>query len=120
MPREVGARHFRGIEFLRGLHPVEDFARMVDGEIIEIDAVGLHLAGVERQRAVVESAGKRDRNGGHASPLAIRQRRLGAAALFVIYACPCNCGYKAISTARPAEAGTQGHKETLCKCPLDS
>ena len=45
---------------------------MVDGEIIKIDAVGLHLTGVERQRAVVEPAGERDRNCGHASPRAIR------------------------------------------------
>jgi hypothetical protein len=34
---------------------------MVDGEEIEVDAVRLHLSGVQREHAVVEPAGEGDR-----------------------------------------------------------
>src|SRR5262249_57327476 len=65
MADEFRARHLAGVELEIGQHPVEDLARMVDGEKIEVDAVGLHLAGMQREHAVVEAAGERDWNSGH-------------------------------------------------------
>ena len=62
---EFRARHLRGIELLRARHAVENLARAVDGEEVEIDALGLHLLGVERQHAVVEAAGEGDLDVGH-------------------------------------------------------
>ena len=39
--------------------------RMIDRQEIEVDAVRLHLAGIERQHAVIEPAGESNRNIGH-------------------------------------------------------
>jgi hypothetical protein len=57
---------------------------MVDGEEIEVDAVGLHAAGMEREHAVIEAAGKCDWNSGHfpalksiAAPLRSSPRKRG-------------------------------------------
>ena len=61
MAEVVRARHLGGVEFEIVRHPVEDLARMVDGEEIEVDAVRLHFAGVQREHAVVEPAGEGDR-----------------------------------------------------------
>ena len=62
---ELGAGIFRDVEFLAGRHAVEDRPRLVDGDEIEVDAVGLHFAGVERLHAVVESGRKRKLQLGH-------------------------------------------------------
>ncbi len=56
---ELGAGIFRDVEFLAGRHAVEDRPRLVDGDEIEIDAVGLDLAGIERLHAVVEPGRER-------------------------------------------------------------
>jgi hypothetical protein len=64
---DLGARHFAGVEIEILPHAVEDLPRIVDGEKGEIDAFGLHLAGIERQHAVIEAAGEGHRNLGHAS-----------------------------------------------------
>src|SRR4051794_24915454 len=128
MADEFRARHLAGVEFEIDQHPVEDFARMVDRKEIEVDAVRLHVAGVEREHAVIEPTGERDRNSGHALPpyqlSSTRRRgpitrfaevascrldhRLDTAygsppsrvrqALNVIYACARNSGYKAPMT----------------------
>src|SRR5215468_4254672 len=71
------ARHLAGVELEIGQHPVEDLAGVVDGEEIEVDAVRLHIAGVEREHAVIEPAGERDWNSRHAFPaLSIAVRAL--------------------------------------------
>src|SRR5215467_5652018 len=62
------ARHLAGVELEIGQHPVEDLAGVVDGEEIEIDAVRLHAAGVEREHAIIEPASERDWNSRHAFP----------------------------------------------------
>jgi len=68
MADEFRARHLAGVELEIDQHPVEDLARMVDRQEIEIDAVRLHVAGVECKHAVIEAAGERDWNSGHTLP----------------------------------------------------
>ena len=46
--------------------------RVVDGKEFEVDPLGLHLASVKRQHAVIEAAGERYRNFGHATSPARR------------------------------------------------
>jgi hypothetical protein len=58
---EFRARHFRRVEFELAAHAVENVARLVIGEELEIDAARLNLAGIEAQQAVIESAGKGQR-----------------------------------------------------------
>src|SRR5580700_6561960 len=55
------ARHFRRVELELADHAVEQLARIVDIDEIEIDAFGLDLAGPQRDHAVVKPAGKRHR-----------------------------------------------------------
>ena len=56
---ELGAGIFGGVELLRSRHAVEDFARRIDVDEVEFDAIDRHGAGVERQHAVVEATGER-------------------------------------------------------------
>ena len=65
-----GAGEFRGVEFQSRRHAVENVARVVVDQEVEIDALDLHLAGVERQHAVVEPAGESQRQLGHRSSVA--------------------------------------------------
>src|SRR5215470_15290587 len=62
------ARHLAGVEFEVLPHAVENLPRVVDGEKVEVDAVGLRLAGIECEHAVVEAARERHRYFGHGSP----------------------------------------------------
>jgi hypothetical protein len=62
---ELRARKLGNIEFLAASHPVEDRSRLVDGDEIEVDALGLDLAGVKRLHAVVEPARERKLQLGH-------------------------------------------------------
>ena len=62
---EFGARHLGRIELQRARHPIENLARTVDCEEVEIDPVGLNLLGIERQHAVVEPAGEGEGELGH-------------------------------------------------------
>ncbi len=62
---EFGARIFRNVEFLPAGHAVEDRARLIDGDEIQVDAVGLNLSGIERQHPVIEPARKRQLQLGH-------------------------------------------------------
>src|SRR5262249_52083353 len=64
---ELGRRIFGNVEFLAARHAIEDRPRLIDGDEIEIDAVGLHLAGMEREHPVIEPAGKRQLEPGHRS-----------------------------------------------------
>jgi hypothetical protein len=59
-------RHFRGVEFLPRDNAVEQLARMMHGDEIEIDAGRAYLAGRERGHAVVEAAGERHGKRRHA------------------------------------------------------
>ena len=63
--REFGRRIFGDVEFLAAGHAVENRPRLIDGDEIEIDAVGLHLARIERLHPVVEAARKRKLQLGH-------------------------------------------------------
>ena len=65
-----GAGEFRGVEFQSRRHAVENVARVVVDQEVEIDALDLHLAGVERQHAVVEPAGESQGQLGHRSSVA--------------------------------------------------
>src|SRR5262245_45961721 len=56
---DLGARHFACIELEIFPHAVENLARFVDGEKVEIDTFGFDLAGIERRHAVIETAGER-------------------------------------------------------------
>src|SRR5262249_21317844 len=56
---ELRAREFGDVEFFGARHSVEDRSRLIDDNEIEIDALGLHLAGVKRLHAVVEAARER-------------------------------------------------------------
>jgi len=60
-----GTRHLAGVELQPIGHAVENFARIVHHQEIEIDALRLNVAGVEGEHAVVEAAGERDRQIGH-------------------------------------------------------
>jgi hypothetical protein len=60
-----GAGKLRRVEFLRRRHPVEDVARIVVDQEVEVDALDLHLAGVQREHAVIEPAGKGERRFRH-------------------------------------------------------
>ena len=62
---EFRARKLGDVELLAARHPVEDRPRLIDGDEIEIDAVDLDLAGVERLHAVVEPARERKLQLGH-------------------------------------------------------
>src|SRR5262249_47282791 len=62
---ELRARKLGNIEFLAARHSVEDRSRLVDGNEIEVDALGLDLAGVKRLHAVVEPARERKLQLGH-------------------------------------------------------
>ena len=53
------------VELLARRHAVEDRPRLIDGDEIEIDAVGLDLAGIERLHPVVEPARERKLQLGH-------------------------------------------------------
>jgi hypothetical protein len=59
---DLGARHLAGVEFEILPHAVEDLAGIIDGDKVEVDALGLHLAGIEREHAVIEAAGEGQRN----------------------------------------------------------
>ena len=77
---EFGARHFAGVEFQPVGHAVENLARIVHDQEIEIDAVGFDVAGMEREHAIVEAAGEGDRQGGHWVHLLCRKFEAGCAA----------------------------------------
>src|SRR5262249_4336670 len=72
---ELRAREFGDVEFLGPRHSVEDRSRLIDDNEIEIDAVGLHFAGVKRLHAVVEPTCERKLQLGHlpASPGALER-----------------------------------------------
>src|SRR6516165_2291608 len=65
---ELRARKFGHVEFFAACHTIENGAWLIDGDEIQIDALDLHLAGVERLHAVVEPAGKRKLHIGHGFP----------------------------------------------------
>src|SRR5262252_3796529 len=75
---ELRAGIFSDVELLAARHPVEDRPRLVDGDEIEIDAIGLDLAGVKRLHTVVQPACERKLQLGHfiVSPLLERGLRL--------------------------------------------
>ena len=60
-----GARILGDIEFLAARHAVEDGPGLLDTDEIEIDPVRLHLAGIDRLHAVIESGRKRQLQIGH-------------------------------------------------------
>ena len=62
---EFRAGIFGDIELLAARHAVEDRPRLIDGDEIEIDAVGLDFTGIERLHPVVEPAGERKLQLGH-------------------------------------------------------
>ncbi len=62
---EFGQRIFRRIEFLAARHAIEDRARLIDGDEIEIDAVRLDLSGVERLHPVIKARRERKLQLGH-------------------------------------------------------
>ena len=62
---ELGARHLAGVEFQPVGHAVENLARIVHDEEIQIDALGFDVAGLEREHAIVEAAGEGDRQRSH-------------------------------------------------------
>ena len=62
---EFRTRIFGDVELLAAGHAVENRARLIDGDEIEIDAVGPDLAGVERLHPVVEGARERKLQLGH-------------------------------------------------------
>jgi hypothetical protein len=64
---EFRARKFGDVEFQSAGHAVENRPRLIDGDEIEIDALGLDLAGIERLHPVIETAGKRNLQLGHRS-----------------------------------------------------
>src|SRR5262249_10557198 len=72
---ELRARKLGDVEFLAARHPVEDRSRLIDGDEIEVDALDLDLAGIERLHAVVEPARERKLQLGHllAVPGALEQ-----------------------------------------------
>ena len=109
-----GARHFRRIELQRARHPIENLARAVDGEEVEIDALGLHLLGIERQHAVVEAACEGDLDFGHslgfprgAGQEACGRTRLGRhpTRIFAIYPPTRNSRYKPHQEERAVARG---------------
>ena len=55
---EFGRRILGNVEFLPPRHAIEDGARLLDRHEVEVDAVGLNLARVERLHAVVKVVGK--------------------------------------------------------------
>src|SRR5207244_13216915 len=59
------AGKFGDVDLLAARHAVEDRARLIDGDEIEIDAFDLDLAGIERLHAVVEPARERKLQLGH-------------------------------------------------------
>src|SRR5258708_28463628 len=59
------ARIFGDVELLPARHAIEDRPRLLDADEIEIDAVGLDLAGIDRLHAVVQSGRKRQLQIGH-------------------------------------------------------
>lgn len=56
--RVIGKRHLRGVKLVATHHTVEDIARMVDRDEVEIDAFRADLVRVESGHTVVEPAGK--------------------------------------------------------------
>jgi len=58
---EFRARHFRRVEFELAAHAVENVARLVIGEELEVDAARLNLAGIKAQHAVIEAASEGQR-----------------------------------------------------------
>ena len=79
---------------------------IVDGQKVEIDALRLHLAGIERQHAVIEAAGERHRNFGHVCSLSRPEVCLLG---FACRACP-NGGPRVLPNMHetPGSAGTVG------------
>jgi len=55
---EFRARKFGNVEFLSAPHAVKDFARSVDGDVIEIDTLWHHIAGTQCRHAIVVAAGE--------------------------------------------------------------
>ena len=52
---------FRRVEFELAAHAVENVARLVIGEELEVDAARLNLAGIKAQHAVIEAASEGQR-----------------------------------------------------------
>jgi hypothetical protein len=73
---ELGAGKFGDVKLLAPSHAVEDRTRLVNGDEIEVDALGLHLARIERLHAVVETARKRKLQLCHLLPSPLPLRRL--------------------------------------------
>src|SRR5262249_5277712 len=71
-----GARKFGNVELLAPSHAVEDRPRLVNGDEIEIDALDLHLPGIERLHAAVEAARKRKLQLCHLLPSPVPLRSL--------------------------------------------
>ncbi len=63
-----GAGEFRGVELLLAAHAIEQVARRVDRDEVEIDILDFDISGPQRLGAVVEAAGKRQ--SGHVANLA--------------------------------------------------
>src|ERR1700693_3823985 len=62
---EFGAGILRYVKFLAARHAVENRPRLIDGDEIEIDAIGLDLARIERLHPIVEPARERKLQLGH-------------------------------------------------------
>ncbi|MBI2318174.1 MAG: hypothetical protein HYU75_14550 [Betaproteobacteria bacterium] len=62
-----GTGELRSVEFDSPRHAVEDVARPVVCQELEIDALDLHFAGGERDHAIIQAAGERERQSGHSS-----------------------------------------------------
>src|SRR6202011_5149607 len=65
---EFRARKFGHVKFFAPCHAIENGAGLIDSDEIQIDAPGLHLAGIKRLHAVVEPASKRELQIGHGFP----------------------------------------------------
>src|SRR5215468_97586 len=56
---EFGAGEFGGVELLLATHAVEQAARLLDCDEVEVDILNFDISGPERLGAVIETASKR-------------------------------------------------------------
>ena len=62
---ELRAGELGDVEFLAARHAIENGPRLIDGDEVEIDALDLDLAGIERLHAIIEPARKGKLQFGH-------------------------------------------------------